>query len=60
MHGVGRLAQKGFEFMEIIGFEIYGAPGSRGLEMTQRAAGGVVSVTVKPQRLGGYIRPRSG
>lgn len=60
MHGVGELAKKAYEFMEIVSFEIYGQPGDRALEMMQQAAGGGITLSIKPNRLGGYIRLKSG
>jgi hypothetical protein len=60
MHGVGELARKAYEFMEIVSFEIYGQPGEHTMEMMQQAAGGGINVSIKPDRLGGYIRLKSG
>jgi hypothetical protein len=60
MRGVGELAKKAFEFMEVVSFEIYGKPSDTVLEtMTQIVASGV-TLSIKPQPIGGYIRFKSG
>ena len=60
MQGVGELAQKAMEYMEIVSFEIYGRPGDKILEMMQQAAGSTIPLQLNPQPLGGYIRLQSG
>jgi len=60
MQGVGELAEKAFDFMEIVSFEIYGRPSDGLLEMMMRIAGTGVTLSVKPQPVGGYIRLKSG
>ena len=60
MHGVGELARKGFESMEVVSFEIYGRAPDSVVEMMQQAGGGHIPLSVKPQQLGGYIRLKSG
>ncbi len=56
MIGVDKLARKAREFMESVRLEIYGAPSDRVLEMMREAAGSGVTLVIKPQRVGGYIR----
>lgn len=58
MRGVGEIARRAAEFMDIVGFEVYGDPGEAILEAMQRAAGGAVPVTLVPRRVGGYLRLR--
>ncbi len=50
-----------YEFVEPDGFEIYGGPSDEALEtMRQGAAGSGVSLTVLPERVGGFLRMGSG
>src|SRR3972149_6975450 len=60
MQGVGELAKKAFEFMEIVSFEIYGRPSDTVLETMKKIAGSGVTLSIKPQPIGGYIRFKSG
>ena len=60
MQGVGELAKKAFEFMEIVSFEIYGRPSDPVLEAMKQIAGSGVTLNIKPQPIGGYIRFKSG
>jgi hypothetical protein len=60
MQGVDELAQKAYEFMEIVSFVIYGRPSDMVLDTMRRIAGSGVALSVKPQNLGGYIRLKSG
>lgn len=56
MVGVDQSAKRALEFVEIVGFVIYGRPTEKTLEMMQKAAGGGISLSVKPHPMGGYIR----
>jgi len=60
MKGVDELAKKAYEYVEIISFEIYGKPGDSVLNMIMQIAGSGAGLSIKPQRIGGYIRLRSG
>lgn len=60
MQGVDELAKRAFEFMEIVSFEIYGRPSDTVLEMMKQIAGTGVTLNIKPQRVGGYMRLKSG
>jgi len=60
MRGVDELAKKAFEFMEIVSFEIYGKPSDMVLDMMMKIVGSGVALSIKPQRIGGYIRLKSG
>ena len=49
-----------YEFVEPDGFEIYGRPSDEALEtMRQAADGSGVSLTVRPEHLGGFLRAPS-
>jgi len=54
--GVDELARKAREFMESLSLEIYGAPSERVLEMMRQIVGAGVTLTHRPERVGGYIR----
>lgn len=56
MKGVDKLAKKAYEYVEIISFEIYGKPSDTVLNMMMQIAGAGVGLSIKPQRIGGYIR----
>jgi len=60
MQGVDELAKKAFEFMEIVSFEIYGKPSDTVLEAMKKIVGAGVTLNIKPQPIGGYIRLKSG
>lgn len=60
MQGVDELAKKAFEFMEIVSFEIYGRPSDTVLEAMKKIVGSGVTLNIKPQPIGGYIRFRPG
>ena len=50
-----------YEFVEPDGFEIYGRPSERALEtMQQAAAGSGVTLTVRPELVGGFLRMQQG
>jgi len=60
MQGVDELAKKAFEFMEIVSFQIYGKPSDTVLEAMKKIVGSGVTLNIKPQPVGGYIRFKSG
>ena len=60
MQGVGELAKKAFEFMEVVSIEIYGRPTDAVLEMMKGIVGSGVGLSIKPEPIGGYIRFKSG
>ncbi|RPI29963.1 MAG: hypothetical protein EHM70_15085 [Chloroflexota bacterium] len=60
MRGVDELAKKAFEFMEIVSFEIYGKPSDTVLNQMMQIVGSGVSLSIKPQPIGGYIRFKPG
>ena len=56
MKGVDGLAKKAYQFMEIESFEIYGRPSDNILAEMMQIAGSGVTLNIKPQSVGGYIR----
>ena len=60
MVGVDQLAKKAYEYVEILSFEIYGQPAEPVLKRMLQIAGSGIGLSVKPQRIGGYIRFNSG
>ena len=60
MKGVDELAKKAYEYVEILGFEIYGKPTEAVLERMMQIVGSGIPVNIKPQLIGGYIRFNSG
>ena len=60
MQGVGELAKKAFEFMEVVSIEIYGRPTDAVLEKMKGIVGSGVALSIKSEPIGGYIRFKSG
>ncbi|HLF74776.1 MAG TPA: hypothetical protein VI524_10545 [Anaerolineales bacterium] len=60
MKGVDELAKKAFDFIDIVSFEIYGKPSDIVLDMMMQIVGSRVALSIRPQRIGGYIRFKSG
>jgi quinol monooxygenase YgiN len=56
MRGIGKIAEKSAEFMEVVGWLIYGRPSSAVLEGLLKLAGPKVTLSIKPQPVGGYLR----
>jgi hypothetical protein len=56
MRGVGKISEKAAEFMEIVSWQIYGRPSNAVLEGMLKIAGPKLTLTIKPQPIGGYIR----
>ncbi len=56
MRGVDELAKKAYEYVEILGFEIYGKPADPVLERMMQIVGSRIALNIKPQLIGGYIR----
>jgi len=56
LQGAGELAQKAFEYMDIVSIDIYGRPSDSVLAKMQQIAGSGVVLNLKPQNLGGYLR----
>jgi hypothetical protein len=60
MKGVDELAKKAFEYVEILSFEIYGKPTETVLEGMMQIVGSGITVNIRPQLIGGYIRVSLG
>jgi hypothetical protein len=56
MKGVGQLAKKAFEYVEIVSFEIYGKPTEMVLESMMQIVGSGITLNIWPQPIGSYIR----
>ncbi len=56
MVGVDALAKKGYEFVEVTSFEIFGRPGDKVLGTMMQIAGSGVALHLKSEPIGGYIR----
>jgi hypothetical protein len=60
MIGVDELAKKAYEYVEILSFEIYGKPTDTVVERMMQIVGSSITVNIRPQLVGGYIRFNSG
>jgi len=60
MQGVDELAKKAYEYVEILGFEIYGKPTEAVLERMMQIVGSPITLNIRPQLIGGYIRFNPG
>jgi len=61
LQGVDERAGAADEFIQTQGYEIYGAPSETVLETMRRFASTEgVSLTVRPDKAGGYLRPLAG
>jgi hypothetical protein len=56
MRGIGTIAEKSAEFMELVGWQIYGRPSKAVLEGMLKLAGPKVTLIVRPDPIGGYLR----
>ena len=56
MIGVDKLAKKAYEYVEILSFEIYGKPTDTVVERMMQIVGSSITVNIRPQLVGGYIR----
>jgi|RhiMetdeSRZDD1v2_1073273.scaffolds.fasta_scaffold975122_2 hypothetical protein len=56
MIGVDELAKKAYEYVEILSFEIYGKPTDTVVERMMQIVGSSITVNIRPQLVGGYIR----
>jgi quinol monooxygenase YgiN len=60
MDGVAERVGASDEFIQGTGVEIYGSPSRPGLEMMQAFATPQAPLTVRPDLVGGYLRPDGG
>jgi quinol monooxygenase YgiN len=56
MRGIGPIAQKAAEFMEVVSWQIYGRPSNAVLEGMLKLAGPKVTLSIKTENVGGYLR----
>ena len=60
MKGVDKLAKKAYEYVEILSLEIYGKPADTVLERMVQIVGSGITLNIRPQLIGGYIRFKAG
>ncbi len=60
LQGADERSKTTYQFIEPTSFEIYGTPNSYALEMFKKVAGSGIAVSVHPQYMGGFIRPKAG
>ena len=60
VQGLGEIAKKSYESMDVMSFEIYGNPSEATLTMMANLAKSGVPVKIAPKFNGGYIRLKSG
>jgi hypothetical protein len=59
VQGLGEIAKRSYEFMDVVSFEIYGRPSEATLTMMANLAKSGVPVKIAPHFNGGYIRLKS-
>jgi len=60
MKGVEDRANKAFEFLVTLGYEIYGTPSEHTMQMMKRFAQSGIPLSVESDYFGGYMRLMSG
>jgi hypothetical protein len=60
LHGADERSKIIYQFIEPTSVEIYGTPSDYALEMMKKVAGSGITVSIFPQFMGGFMRPRSG
>ena len=60
LQGADVRSKVAYQFIEPTSIEIYGTPSTFTIEMLKKIAGSGIAVSVKPQFIGGFIRPKSG
>ena len=60
LQGADERTKTTYQFIEPTNIEIYGTPNSYALEMFTKVAGSGIAVSVHPQYMGGFIRPKAG
>lgn len=58
IQGADERSKKTYEFIEPNGIEIFGTPNPSTLEKMKKIAGSGVTVSINPDYLGGFIRPK--
>ena len=54
--GVEDRANKAFEFLDTVGYEIYGTPSGQVMQMMEQFARSGITLSVEPDYFGGYMR----
>ena len=60
LQGADERSKAVYRFIEPTRVVIYGTPNSYAMEMMKKVAGSGIEVSVNPQFIGGFIRPKSG
>jgi len=60
LQGADERSKVAYSFIEPTSIEIYGTPSTFAMEMLKKVAGSGIDVNVKPQFIGGFIRPKAG
>lgn len=60
LQGADERSKVAYRFIEPTSIEIYGTPSTFAMEMLKKVAGSGIDVNVKPQFIGGFIRPKAG
>jgi hypothetical protein len=58
--GAMERAKAAFEFIELIGREVYGMPNEKALSTLKPPEGSGITLSFMPQHMGGYIRFKPG
>ena len=60
LQGADERSKAAYKFIEPASIEIYGTPSNFAMAMMKKIAGSGIDVSVHPQFIGGFIRPKSG
>ena len=60
LQGADQRSKVTYQFIEPTSIEIYGTPNNYAMEMMKKVAGSGIKVSINPQYIGGFIRPKSG
>ena len=60
LQGADQRSKVTYQFIEPTSIEIYGTPNNYAMEMMKKVAGSGIKVSINPQFIGGFIRPKSG
>lgn len=60
LQGADERSKAAYKYIEPASIEIYGTPDNYAMEMIKKIAGSGIDVSVEPQFIGGFIRPKSG
>ena len=60
LQGADERSKAAYRFIEPTRIEIYGTPNNYAMEMMKKVAGSGIDVSVYPQFIGGFVRPKPG